>query len=215
MGKQRCTQQLRCWIPPPPPPPTPPRTGTITVRKVSAADVFQLFDFTGDLGNFSLDIGESETFLNLPPGPYHIEETLPQDWVLTNITIMGGSGVTGATAADVNLMAGQNVVVTFTNQLPVEIEVLKELVNPPGGVVINDFNLIGVADPPNDALNFNVNGNGTVQVFVRVPYLLSETGPPGDYTLELIPGGTVAIIGTDTATVGTGGGSITFRNTYP
>jgi len=85
-------------------------TGAITILKqASPSDTGQAFDFTGDLGNFSLMHGEFivET---LPPGTYTVSETVPTGWQLDSATCDDGSPVNA-----IELAAGENVTCTFAN----------------------------------------------------------------------------------------------------
>ncbi|MCA1779947.1 MAG: ice-binding family protein, partial [Xanthomonadaceae bacterium] len=84
--------------------------GTITILKqADPSDTGQAFDFTGDLGNFSLMHGEFivET---LPPGTYAVSETVPTGWQLDSAVCDDGSQVNA-----IGLQAGENVTCTFTN----------------------------------------------------------------------------------------------------
>ena len=84
--------------------------GTITILKqADPSNTGQAFDFTGDLGNFSLMHGEFivET---LPPGTYAVSETVPAGWQLDSAVCNDGSQVDA-----IGLEAGENVTCTFTN----------------------------------------------------------------------------------------------------
>ena len=84
--------------------------GTITILKqADPSDTGQSFNFTGDLGNFSLMHGEFivET---LSPGTYAVSETVPAGWRLDSATCDDGSPVSA-----INLEAGESVTCTFTN----------------------------------------------------------------------------------------------------
>lgn len=71
----------------------------------------QSFDFTGDLGNFSLMHGEfmMET---RAPGTYAVSETLPDGWQLDSATCSDGSPVDA-----IVLETGQSVTCTFNNSM--------------------------------------------------------------------------------------------------
>lgn len=84
--------------------------GTITILKqASPSDTGQSFDFTGDLGNFSLLHGEFNVE-TLPPGTYAVDETVPDGWQLDSAVCEDGSPVDA-----IELAAGENVTCTFTN----------------------------------------------------------------------------------------------------
>lgn len=68
------------------------------------------FDFTGDLGLFSLDDGKSESFAGLVAGTYGVAEAVPDGWDLTDATCDDGSEP-GA----IDLAAGETVTCTFVN----------------------------------------------------------------------------------------------------
>ena len=86
--------------------------GSITILKqASPADTGVSFDFSGDLGNFSLAHGELmvET---LPPGIYAVNETVPEVWLLASAICSDGSPVNA-----IDLGARENVTCTFVNTL--------------------------------------------------------------------------------------------------
>ena len=84
--------------------------GTITILKqADPSDTGQLFDFTGDLGNFSLMHGEFIVEAR-PPGIYAVNETVPVGWELDSATCDDGSPVNA-----IDLEAGENVTCTFVN----------------------------------------------------------------------------------------------------
>jgi len=84
--------------------------GTITILKqADPPDTGQSFDFTGDLGNFSLMHGEFITEMRLP-GIYAVSETAPSGWQLVSATCDDGSPVSA-----IDLEAGPHVTCTFTN----------------------------------------------------------------------------------------------------
>lgn len=86
--------------------------GTITILKqASPSDTGQSFDFSGDLGLFSLMHGEFIVETR-PPGVYAVSETVPAGWQLDSATCDDGSPV-GA----IDLEAGESVTCTFANSL--------------------------------------------------------------------------------------------------
>lgn len=86
--------------------------GTITILKqASPSDTGQSFDFSGDLGNFSLTHGEFIVETRAP-GTYTVSETVPAGWQLDSATCDDGSPV-GA----IGLESGEGVTCTFTNSL--------------------------------------------------------------------------------------------------
>ncbi len=96
--------------------------GSITIVKDAVPDNSQSFDFTGDLGAFSLidngnPFSSTLTQLNLAIGTYVVTETTVAGWTLSglNCTDPDGGSSTGATSATIDLDAGENVTCIFTN----------------------------------------------------------------------------------------------------
>jgi hypothetical protein len=101
----------------------PPDPGTITIIKDAAYfdDEYDLeFNFTGDLDDFALMNGESETFDGLDAGNYSIQELVPGDWGLIDIVCEDPDAGTSVdlyqATAWVDLDAGEEVVCTFYNE---------------------------------------------------------------------------------------------------
>jgi hypothetical protein len=135
------------------------RPDSITVIKNAVPNFAQDFCFTvtgGGLTPFCLDddsdptLSDSITFEGLEPGTYTITETAVSGWLLTNVTIQGGSGssVTDSTAT-VTLESGENAVVVFTNvrqgiivigpdKSPLVEQVVK-VIDADSGTVLNSF----------------------------------------------------------------------------
>jgi len=93
--------------------------GSITIEKaVLGAGVGEAFDFTGDLGDFTVDGDSAAVFNNLVNGSYTVTEMLPAGtgWRLATLACSDGSVVDLATlTATIDLAPGENVVCTFTN----------------------------------------------------------------------------------------------------
>ena len=106
--------------------------GSITVVKETDPDGGVGFDFSGDLGDFSLDDGDSETFDTLLPGDYGVTEAVPVGWDLDSAVCAGGDSTVAADGVTVQLNAGEDVVCTFTNVERGSITVVKET-NPEAG----------------------------------------------------------------------------------
>jgi hypothetical protein len=86
--------------------------GTITILKqATPSDTGQSFEFTGDLGTFSLMHGEFVVETR-PPGTYAVSEAVPDGWQLDSATCSDGSPVSA-----IVLEAGENVTCTFTNSI--------------------------------------------------------------------------------------------------
>ncbi len=100
--------------------------GTIVVEKATnpASDP-QDFSFTTDItGTFSLDtdgldatLPISQTFTNLIPGSYFVQENALSDWDLTDLTCDDPTATInlGNRRADINVAAGETITCTFTN----------------------------------------------------------------------------------------------------
>ena len=106
--------------------------GSITVVKETDPDGGMGFDFSGDLGDFGLDDGGSETFDALLPGDYDVSEAVPVDWVLAGVVCTGGDSTVAANGVQVHLDPGEDVVCTFTNVERGSITIVKET-NPKAG----------------------------------------------------------------------------------
>jgi hypothetical protein len=188
--------------------------GTITVVKITNSPFANSFNFTGNLGAFALNTGNATTFSNLLTGTYNITETLVAGWVLTNIAITGANGSSLANTATVNLEPGQNAIVVFTNQATAPLTLKKAIINPPAGVIPNSFTLSASASAPNNGNNFSVIGSGSGNVFMGVPYTLTETGPPGNHILSLTGSGAVGVVGNVVTVTGFAANEVVFTNTY-
>lgn len=87
-------------------------SGTITlIKQANPSDTGEAFDFTGDLGAFSLAHGEL-LLETREPGTYAVSEVVPEDWLLTSATCSDGSPVDA-----IVLGARENVTCTFVNTL--------------------------------------------------------------------------------------------------
>ena len=99
------------------------RYGSITVVKdINIGAIADgAFQFTTDLlGSFSIPYGGGTyemVWTNLDPGDYTFTEaTPPVDWTLTSVVCTGGDCTDVANGVIVNLDAGEDVTVTFTNE---------------------------------------------------------------------------------------------------
>ncbi len=74
----------------------------------------QAFDYTTTGGlspdTFSLTDGQQQTYTDLEPGTYGVEETVPTGWTLTSVVVSNGDDPDAIT-----LGPGESVTVTFTN----------------------------------------------------------------------------------------------------
>jgi hypothetical protein len=139
--------------------------GTITVVKYAAPNDPQAFQFKGSpvIGDFTLyDDGisdpdptpNSQTFEELLPGTYSIEEIVPSGWDLTSAVCSDGSPVNA-----IDLSPGETAVVTYTNTKRGSI-IVDEVTSPSGDPQKFDFtpnygpafNLSDTSDPNNSGL---------------------------------------------------------------
>jgi uncharacterized repeat protein (TIGR01451 family) len=74
------------------------------------------FDFTGDLGSFTLNDGGSQPFGSLSSGDYTVTETVPTGWDLTGVVCTGGDSTPTTDGVTVHLDPSENITCTFTNE---------------------------------------------------------------------------------------------------
>ena len=129
------------------------KPGTIIITKNAVSDDPLDFEFGGSWlpGSFFLDddgvggspLPNTQTFANLPPGPYTVKENVPPGWVLSiacadpngNTTVAGNS-------ASIGLDAGETIICTFTNRkIVVEVK--------PGRIIVDKVTI-----PANDPTVF-------------------------------------------------------------
>ena len=88
---------------------------TITVRKETDPAGGSGFNFSGDLGSFTLDDGGSQTFDGLVAGVYDVSEVVPDGWSLEGVVCTGGESESIADGVRIHLGAGEAILCTFTN----------------------------------------------------------------------------------------------------
>jgi hypothetical protein len=112
--------------------------GTITILKqANPIDTGESFDFTGDLGDFSLMHAEFLVEARAP-GVYAVTELIPQDWLLASATCSNGSPVNA-----IVLGARENVTCRFVNTLrgvPINVPVFAA-----GGVALLSLLMLAAA----------------------------------------------------------------------
>jgi hypothetical protein len=186
------------------------RRGSIVIGKTALGDPAPpLFDFTGDLGAFSLADGGSTSFDDLLPGTYVVTETVPGGWLLSALSCQdpdGGSRVSTATAtATIDLDPGEEVVCTFVDVVPATLVVEKHA-SPQSpqdfaftsglGPFTLDDPAIDDADAFADSITFSGLSPGEVEVSEVVPagWALTSivcTDPTGDSSVD--PAGATAV----------------------
>ena len=174
------------------------KRGSITVEKVANGGD-GTFDFTGDLGDFSLTTVSgiaSRTFGDLLPDTYAISETVPDGWNLTSAICTGGQFPSA-----VDLAPGANIKCGFLNtRIPTgTIVVEKQAVGGDDGfdftsATLGDFSL--TTSGGSDQTSFTDLAPGTYDVAETVPDgwdLTSATCDDGSDpdTIDLASGETV------------------------
>ena len=95
--------------------------GTITIKKQAHPADNTPFNFTSDLGSFTLTYPSDSTiyFSNVQPGQYDFQETITSGWTLDQITVYdsngGSSGDVSSASAHVRVDDGENILVIFIN----------------------------------------------------------------------------------------------------
>jgi hypothetical protein len=144
--------------------------GSITIWKQTAPDgSSQSFDFTGDLGSFSLSDGQNHASTNLLPGTYTVSETAASGWDLTNIDCGNANVELASGGVAIDLGPGDNVVCTFTNTQRGSITIAKQVQNPLNHSDISSF-----------GFGFDTNADQSADVTLH-------DGEHHDYT-NLLPG---------------------------
>ena len=160
-----------------------PPTGSITVVKQATPNDGTSFDFNFGNGQsstpFSLASGASQQFSQLLAGAYAITESIPSDWVLTNVTCDGdASTIAIANGISVNL-DGQDITCTFANAQRPTLTVTKVVVNDNGGAsVAGDFTLNVAATNPSQS-SFAGSASGTTITLDAGSYSITESAAAG------------------------------------
>ncbi len=155
-------------------------TGSITIIKDSIPDSGVNFNFSGDLGDFSLDDDTDDTLLNqitfsnLTPGSYDVVESDFSDWDLTDLSCnestVNSSPDIDTQTASITLDAGEDVICTFENTRRARIRVDK------------------VTDPSADPQSFNFNLTGGVSEILSESFSLTDESEIFSTGFSLEPG---------------------------
>ena len=112
--------------------------GTIIIEKAPGSGTG--YDFSGDLGDFSLDSGDEKTFINQPVGQYSVSEQTPAGDTLTGLTCtdsdangVASTGDVASSTATINLDPGETVRCTYTNQPGGSVVIKKAVASGPAG----------------------------------------------------------------------------------
>ena len=90
-------------------------TGSITIVKETDPAGGAGFRFTGSLGTFYLDDGESRGFDNLTPVDYDVTEVAPSGWYLDDVICTGGDSDPITGGVTIHLEAGEDIGCIFSN----------------------------------------------------------------------------------------------------
>lgn len=201
----------------------PPEEGAITIVKDSIPDDPQSFDFSGDLGAFSLSdsspTDKTVTFTGLTPGSYDVTEAVPAGWDLTALTCNDPDGGTtvnlGTATAAIDLDDQEVVTCTFENTQRGSVTIAKAI-QPTDAAQAFDFT--------GDFGAFTVTGGASTTFDDLVPgsYDVTETVPSGWELVQIDcvdpDGGSDFDLGASTATVDLDAGesvTCTFTNVIP
>jgi len=88
--------------------------GSITIVKETNPDGGSGFNFSGDLGPFTLSDNGSRSF-DKAAGDYDVTESLPTDWELDSVECDDGDSTDITNGVTIHLDAGEHVTCTFTN----------------------------------------------------------------------------------------------------
>jgi len=193
--------------------------GTIVIYKdvVSIHTETDDFDFTGDLGDFTLDddgIGDNYAWFQKPPGTYDVTELVPAGWDLTDITIVDpttdSSSDLGTATASLDLSLNEAVTCHFENTKRGSIIVEKNTRGGPDGSFTFTGDVAG-----------SIGGGGQLEEDNLVPgeYTVRERVPTG-WELSSIrcdDDNSSGSLGTGTATINLDPGetvTCTYTNSY-
>ncbi len=169
--------------------------GSITVIKDAQPNDPQDFSFTTTgtgLSSFSLDddsdstLSNTKIFTGLDAGSYSVAETLEAGWTLSSKTCQ--SDGTGSTfgqitnGVSVSLVAGENVICTFTNTLQeTHLTLVKTITNDNGGSALATAWTLSASGPT--PISGATGDSSVTNALVSAgTYTLSESGGPSGYT---------------------------------
>ncbi len=160
--------------------------GTVIIEKAPGAGTG--YAFSGDLGDFSLDSEQKETFVELPVGQYSVTEQTPPGDTLTGLTCtdsdangVASTGDVASQTATINLDPGETVRCTYTNQPGGSVVIKKKVTSGPNG----DFTFLdNIATPA----TFDLSDGGEQRFDNVLPgtYTVQETALPAGSALTAI-----------------------------
>lgn len=158
----------------------------------------------------------SQTFASLAAGPYTITETALANWSLNSLVCTGGSAVTAGSTATINLVAGQNVICTYTNKFssPVggtgTIKIVKSAINANGTFGFTSSANFGATSFSLTTAGSATGGTASRDFASLAPdtYTIQESSMPAGWNFT---GLSCSVIGTGTAVISGSGATITLK----
>ena len=87
----------------------------IVIQNSSAPALGDIFEYSGDLGVFTLVTGESHSFSNLTAGDYLVSKYVLEGWKLSDFTCDGGCFEKVENGVLVHLAPGEKISCSFSN----------------------------------------------------------------------------------------------------
>jgi plastocyanin len=204
------------------------KAGITIVKQTNPDGATGSFSFSHDVGShstptvttpFLLSDGQSQTFLLVDPGTYHVTEALLAGFDL----VAGGDGFTtgcsdgnstislATRAATINLEAGENVTCTFVNEQRGQINIVKQT-DPNGATGNFSFSHnVGANSDPTVTSPFSLSDGQTQQILKVKPgqYTVTEAALAGfdlvasgdGFTTACSDGNSTISLGTRAATI--------------
>ena len=105
--------------------------GSITIEKQTDPEGGMGFEFSGGLGDFTLDDGGSTSFSDLAADNYDVTEVAPEGWELTSVVCTGGDCTAITDGVTIHLDPGEDIRCTFTNEERVPVMAIINLTKTP------------------------------------------------------------------------------------
>ncbi|MCB9434716.1 MAG: hypothetical protein H6668_22365 [Ardenticatenaceae bacterium] len=159
-------------------------TGTVTIVTASDPTGTTGFFYFGQLGSFTQDDGQSQTFSNLTPGTYDIYQSVQAGWVL-DISCVGGSNTPLNNGTTITLGADEDITCTFANTDVGGSITVVTASNPAGGTGFYYFGQVGVFTQDDGQSHVTENllpGNYDIIQTIPAGYDLSVSCVGGDST---------------------------------